>query len=83
MRWQRKAQPSASEATQRAANPCVAAARRVVAEQRKCTPATCDGNERMRKSRHSKGKAILSYAVARHSVDMMSNGKARRLPAMA
>ena len=30
MRWQRKAQPSASEVTKRAANPCVAAARRGV-----------------------------------------------------
>jgi hypothetical protein len=37
--------------------------------QRKCTTTTCEGNGRIRKSRHGKGKAILIYAKALSSFD--------------
>lgn len=60
-----------------------ASLRRGVAEQRKCTTATCEGNGRIRKSRHSKGKAMFRYAEARHSTDLTGNGKATPRFAMA
>lgn len=90
MRWQSGAHRRNGEVTKRAARPCVAVARRGVAERWKCTTTTCEGNGRIRKPRHSKGeaaqsngKAMFSYAVARQRTDLTGKGKARRLPAMA